>query len=443
MEENTLFREEAFNAQLDNIDGQVVLARSIPLWYLGAASGGIALLILAFLFFGEYTKRTASVGLLVPSEGAIRIVPPVSGVILETPIKEGQAVNKGDTLFVVGDVRNTVLNDNSISLGDSVSQNIQRKRSELERSRDYEQLTARLVREGQAAKIQKLKVELGQSEREISLNQIQERIARQNVERYSSMVQSGFMSIQALQEKENALANAQAQLVGVERARTALQDEIAVADNEIKLASSREATRMAEIKRDFAGLEQELVENSAKYRYEITAQAGGTITAILVTRGQVVNNQPIATLLTEGSALEAQLFIPSKASGFIENGQKVRLRFQAYPYQKFGQYEGTVSQVSRSQIEQSLSSRHLALSRHANQGRVVPCLCQIAIGVGPGLRQTNAAGGRDGRRCGDRTRYPAVDWLRFSALVCIEREAFVSHGSECFKRTQRKRKKQP
>jgi len=90
MEENTLFREEALNAQLDNIDGQVVLARSLPLWYLGGGAGGIALLILAFLFFGEYTKRTASVGLLVPSEGAIRIVPPVSGVILETPVKDKQ-----------------------------------------------------------------------------------------------------------------------------------------------------------------------------------------------------------------------------------------------------------------------------------------------------------------------------------------------------------------
>jgi membrane fusion protein len=347
----SLFREEAFKAQLDGTNGQVVLARSISTWYFCSGAIGIALLILVLLFFGEYTKRTATVGLLVPSEGAIRIIPPVGGVVLESRVIEGQSVRHGDVLFVVGDARNAVLKDSSLSLGDTVSRNIQHKRSELERSRDNEQLTARLVREGQASKIQKLTVELNQTEREIVLDQSRVYTAQKNIERYVVLLKSNFVSAQAVQQKEDELADAEARLVGVERARTALQNEIAMAENEIKLASSREATRMAEINRDLAGLEQEQVESSAKYRYEITAPVNGVVTAILASRGQVIINQPMATLLPNGGMLEAQLFIPSKAAGFIESGHKVRLRFQAYPYQKFGQYEGAVSQVSRSQIE--------------------------------------------------------------------------------------------
>lgn len=348
----TLFRHEALEAQFDHADGQIVLARSTPIGYLAVGSGSIALLILALLFFGEYTKRTASIGLLVPSAGAIRVIPPIAGGILEAHIKEGQFVHKGDVLFVLGDSRSALLGETSMNLAETVSHNIRRKRQELERSRDHEQLTASHIRRGQSSKIEKLTLELGQTEREIALCGSRVSTARQNLDRYRALVQSSFVSAQAVQQKEDELADAEARLLGVERARTSLQNEIGLSENEIRLAVSRESTRMAEIDRDLAGLDQELAESTARYRYEITAPADGIVTTILAQPGQVATNQqPIATLLPAGSALEAQLFIPSKVAGFIEKGQKVRLRFQAYPYQKFGQYDGVVSQVSRSQIE--------------------------------------------------------------------------------------------
>lgn len=37
--------------------------------------------------------------------------------------------------------------------------------------------------------------------------------------------------------------------------------------------------------------------------------------------------------------------------GFVEIGQKVRIRYQAYPYQKFGQYDGIVEEISRNPIQ--------------------------------------------------------------------------------------------
>jgi membrane fusion protein len=54
-----------------------------------------------------------------------------------------------------------------------------------------------------------------------------------------------------------------------------------------------------------------------------------------------------------GSKLEAQLFSPSSAIGFVHPGQRVLLRYEAFPYQKFGYYEGSVANVSRSAISPS------------------------------------------------------------------------------------------
>ena len=67
--------------------------------------------------------------------------------------------------------------------------------------------------------------------------------------------------------------------------------------------------------------------------------------------GQAVQvGQPLMSLLPDGSQLQAQLLVPSAAVGFIEPGDRVLLRYQAYPYQKFGHHGGKVIRVSRSAI---------------------------------------------------------------------------------------------
>jgi membrane fusion protein len=45
--------------------------------------------------------------------------------------------------------------------------------------------------------------------------------------------------------------------------------------------------------------------------------------------------------------MQAELLAPSSAVGFIRKGGRVLLRYSAFPYQKFGEYWGTIVSVSR------------------------------------------------------------------------------------------------
>jgi membrane fusion protein len=47
------------------------------------------------------------------------------------------------------------------------------------------------------------------------------------------------------------------------------------------------------------------------------------------------------------STLQAELFFPTRAFGFVRPGQRVRMLYDAFPYQKFGTYRGSVAKVSR------------------------------------------------------------------------------------------------
>jgi membrane fusion protein len=56
---------------------------------------------------------------------------------------------------------------------------------------------------------------------------------------------------------------------------------------------------------------------------------------------------PLLSILPDKANLEIELYIPSRAIGFIEVDQVVRVRYDAFPHQRFGIYKGKISSISR------------------------------------------------------------------------------------------------
>jgi membrane fusion protein len=67
-----------------------------------------------------------------------------------------------------------------------------------------------------------------------------------------------------------------------------------------------------------------------------------------VNRGQsIAADAPLATVLPKGSGLHVELLVPTRAIGFVKNGQDVVLRYDAFPYERFGQYHGRIVDIGR------------------------------------------------------------------------------------------------
>ena len=52
------------------------------------------------------------------------------------------------------------------------------------------------------------------------------------------------------------------------------------------------------------------------------------------------------TIVPSGSELQAELYVPSRAAGFIAEGQVVRLLYDAFPYTRFGPGFGAIAAIS-------------------------------------------------------------------------------------------------
>ncbi|MCX7117923.1 MAG: HlyD family efflux transporter periplasmic adaptor subunit [Legionellales bacterium] len=83
--------------------------------------------------------------------------------------------------------------------------------------------------------------------------------------------------------------------------------------------------------------------------YVIRSPIDGTVSSLIYQEGQYTQaTKPLLKILPIHAELMAQLFIPVKQSGFINHKDKVTIRYDAYPYARFGVSKARVHQISQS-----------------------------------------------------------------------------------------------
>jgi membrane fusion protein len=186
-------------------------------------------------------------------------------------------------------------------------------------------------------------------ERELQRNRL--RLAEGTAARERRLQDQGIIPVQRLEQAEQERLGQALVLRSLERNWAAIQGERLALEGELRNLPLRFRALVAEIDRSIGSVEQELAETEARRQVVIPAPQDGTVTAIQAEPGGSVNTTtPLLSVVPTGSELQAHLFSPSRAIGFVRPGQGVLLRYQAFPYQKFGHYQGTVASVSRSAI---------------------------------------------------------------------------------------------
>ncbi len=368
MSEHSFFRAEVLHSQGQRVYGTVVLAQPLGLKWLTLVSVLFAGLVAAYFAWGSYTRKVQVTGVLVPSEGVLKLASPQGGALTSIKVIEGQVVKAGDILFEISAQR-------SISALTSVERqtagqlNLKQDSLQLERANQLRLLQE--LQSGSKRRVSSLQSEFQQIQQEIITQKNRVQLSEQNLKRHESLVAQNFFSPAQLLQHQTDRLEQQARLQQLQRSLTSVQRELTTADAEIKQIPLRIQSQLASLERGLADLEQERTENTARQAVQIIAQQDGTITGLTASLGAVISaGSPLASLVPLTSNLQAHLFAPSQAVGFIEPGQSVMLRYSAYPYQKFGHQEGQVvaiSKTSMSPIEAAAASGSVVGSFNNNQ----------------------------------------------------------------------------
>jgi membrane fusion protein len=343
-----LFRPESLAALQPRLQGQVILTPSLATWIWCALAVVVLAAIAWFVTQASYTRRSTVAGQLVPVAGMIRVQTPQQGVILERRVAEGQAVRKGDVLYVINtDRASTTSRDIQLDISREIES----------RKRSMEDEIARNLK-GQSDELSQLRRRMDTLKNETLNNQRQLEQQRRRVavaedlkKRYQGLSDQDYIAKEQLIQKEVELSEQQLRLQVLERDAIVIQREQASTAREIDSTTSRYASQNAGLQRAMSSAQQELTEAQARRSVVITAPEDGRATLVTGEVGQVADTaRPLLNIVPAQSQLQVKLFAPSYTIGFIRPDDKVLVRYQAFPYQKFGLHDGKVVAVSTAAV---------------------------------------------------------------------------------------------
>jgi membrane fusion protein len=343
-----LYRSEALAAQKTKWLGEIIMARPVTYSFLTALAAFLALVIILFLAFGTYTKRTTVIGQLLPDSGLVKVYVPQVGVVLEKHVVEGQAVKKGDVLYVLSSER---YSSTLGSIQSAISQQVESRRTSLSEELEKTRRLQREERDTMVKRVEALGAEIQKLDNQIEGQRRRVKLSEDSAARYQELLAQDYISREQSQQKEEELLDQRFRLQGMERDRITVNRELVAYKNELSGLTFKHQNQLAPIERGISSVNQELTESEAKRRLVITAPEGGIATAVVAEVGQAVDgSRSLVSIVPTGAKLQARLYAPSRAVGFIKPGDSVLLRYQAYPYQKFGHAKGKVISVAKTAL---------------------------------------------------------------------------------------------
>lgn len=344
-----LYRPEYFEAQKSDNQGSILIDASLNQNVFVAASAFVLIIIIYFVVFTEYTRRDTLNGVVSPTGGIVKIQANDEGYAGKVFVSEGQKVLVGEPLYEIQTERYD-------EFGQGVKRRIlttienqivllnERRKKEVEKfQHQLEVIDVDLIRLSEEAGILKVVVDL--SEKELNL-------AQSLVDKQQVLVNKQFISSIELQRQRLEIITLEAK---VQTQRLSLQRLVR------EKAKLEEAKVTLELELDIALQEidqqlQQIAQNKIEYIYQTDTQVvspiNGVVASIFVKKGHSVNKgQPLLVVIPEGEEpVVVELYAPSRSIGFIQEGQDVRLRFDAFPYEKFGVQQGVIESISKSAV---------------------------------------------------------------------------------------------
>jgi|GEM_PF-2451944 len=106
-------------------------------------------------------------------------------------------------------------------------------------------------------------------------------------------------------------------------------------------------TALLELSNKIKLVDLELIQYHKGQSQQIKSTVDGVITNIFYKQGQTAEpTKALLQILPKNSQLIARLYIPSRDIGFVNKGDKVLLKYDAYPASRFGVYPALIKEIN-------------------------------------------------------------------------------------------------
>lgn len=338
-----LFRRNAVRSLNERRHGRPI-AR-LPRAWLWLAGFAAAFCGVLFVFAAtiDYARKESARGWLVAEKGIVRIAHGGPAVIASVLRRAGDAVSRGDVIAYLSPA------EASGDGGKTASTIHGLLRDELDEVATRESL----AREQFAADLDALTAQISGVDRELLALADQRRgqrarvsRSRETLSRLESAHESGAIAEVDLLRQRDEFATQQQSLARLAQE----QDRLGRERGNLQARRERLASELEAQLSELASLGNEIRLRLARHESDqlvpVASPIDGTIATLDLVAGNTIRpGQLLATVMPEHSSLVADVYVPTRAVGMIRPGQPVRLRYDAFPPERFGVATGVVDSV--------------------------------------------------------------------------------------------------
>jgi len=343
--QRALFRQEAVEFHCDHRQwGEVALLQPVStklaVWFVATC----VVLIAVFVFLAPYARKETVPGYLTPTAGTARIYAPQPGIVSAVEVQEGQDIKEGQPLLSVTTAQ-VAADGQDVNL--AMLDALVRQRDLLTQQIPAEEVRTRSERERLAALIQGLEAEATHIGGQIATQRERIRLMEGLVAAAARLNPRGYVSDIEYRRREEALLEQRQNLDVLGQQAAARRNQLIEQRSALEQLPFVVADRMRTLHGELSTLQQRIAEINGRRAYVIRAPVAGRVSALQAMVGRPADPRQLQlSIVPDGSTLQAELFVPTRAAGFVRKGQRVRVLYEAFPYQNFGTYGGRIVKVS-------------------------------------------------------------------------------------------------
>lgn len=301
--------------------------------------------LLVFLFNVDFARKETVRGKLRVDGAEAKIFALEPGIITGVSVEDGQLVETGDPIAEIASDRFMA---DGAALSEATINALENEREMLLNRKDATRTAAVLsIRDAEQRTFDAERQER-EASAQLEVTKRRLEIAQKRSEDAEEFLAEGLIAEPQLNERLDAAAQLE---------QFVLQGEAQVGEARSAQSRGKLEKQQAEagMDRDLADINQRLLQIESQMRqteagsgHVVQAPISGRVTALQARVGeQAIGGIPLAVILPEDSTLFAEVYLPSRAIGFVAPGQEVKLQYDAFPYQKFGVAYGEVRTVAR------------------------------------------------------------------------------------------------
>jgi membrane fusion protein len=340
----SLFRREALDHRRDRLHGEVSIAVPISWQLIGYAFLAALVAAAFFLATASYARVETVGGAIVLDRGVAAILPTRTGIVDALPVSDGQRVAAGAVLARIRAEEDAARGETAPK---RVVDALEQQDARLSSQSSLVLAAAGEERRRLGEQIHGLAAEIGTIDKQMEVQRRMVEVAANEFREVQGIAGKGYISRRDLEARETALLARRQQLSQLEQVRAAKVSSLAEARRAIAQSGVAAAAQAASVQSSRAEVGQRLAQAEAARGYVLASPIAGTVTALTARLGQPASTQqPLMTIVPDGAAARAELYVPTSAAGFLAVGQDVRLAIDAFPYDRFGSVEARITQIS-------------------------------------------------------------------------------------------------